>query len=100
VDVGESPLIKYTVARCATHFPLACEAIQVPRQGFDYPCAGDHMIARQLVLRIRLILSLFPRPSPIAHSLERVPHPLPHFPSHLILLYLRMTPEPNATQNR
>jgi hypothetical protein len=53
VDVGESPLIKYTVARCATHFPLACEAIQVPGQGFHYLCAGDHMIARQLVLRIR-----------------------------------------------
>ena len=53
MDVGESPLIKYTVARCATHFPLACEAIQVPGQGFDYPCAGDHMIARQLILRIR-----------------------------------------------
>ena len=52
-DVGESPLIKYMVARCATHFPLACEAIPVPGQGFDYPCAGDHMIARQLVLRIR-----------------------------------------------
>ena len=53
MDVGEGPLIKYTVARCATHFPLACEAIQVPGQGFDYPCADDHMIARQLVLRIR-----------------------------------------------
>ena len=53
MDVGESPLIKYTVARCATHFPLACEAIQDPGQGFDYPCADDHMIARQLVLRIR-----------------------------------------------
>ena len=51
--MGESLLIKYTVARCATHFPLACEAIQVPGQGFDYLCAGDHMIARQLVLRIR-----------------------------------------------
>ena len=53
MNVGESPLIKYMVAWCATHFPLACEAIQVPGQGFDYPCAGDHMIARQLVLRIR-----------------------------------------------
>jgi hypothetical protein len=53
--------MKYTVARCATHFPLACEAIQVPGQGFDYPCAGDHMIARQLVLRIRHELwELFP----------------------------------------
>ena len=27
--MGESPLIKYMVAQCATHFPLACEAIQV-----------------------------------------------------------------------
>ena len=41
------------VARCATHFPVAYEAIPVPGQGFDYPCAGYHMIARQLVLRIR-----------------------------------------------
>jgi hypothetical protein len=53
VDVGESSLIKYMVVRCATHFPVAYEAIPVPGQGFDYPCAGDHMIARQLVLRIR-----------------------------------------------
>ena len=53
MGVGESPLIKYMVARCATHFPLACEAIQVPRQGFDYLCTGDHMIACHLVLWIR-----------------------------------------------
>jgi hypothetical protein len=59
VDVGESPLIKYMVAQCAAHFPLACEVIPVPGQGFDYPCAGDHMIARQLVLRIRYGLDSF-----------------------------------------
>ena len=53
MDVGESPLIKYMVAQCATHFPVAYEAIPVPGQGFDYPCAGDHMIARQLVLQIK-----------------------------------------------
>ena len=59
MDVGESPLIKYMVAQCAAHFPLACEVIPVPGQGFDYPCAGDHMIARQLVLRIRYGLDSF-----------------------------------------
>jgi hypothetical protein len=39
-------LIKYMVARCATHFPVPCEAIPAERPGFDYPCADDHMIAR------------------------------------------------------
>ena len=33
--MGESPLIKYMVARCATHFPVAYEATPVPWQGFE-----------------------------------------------------------------
>ena len=33
--MGESPLIKYMVARCATHFPVTYEATPVPGQGFE-----------------------------------------------------------------
>ena len=33
--MGESPLIKYMVARCATHFPVAYEATRVLGQGFE-----------------------------------------------------------------
>ena len=33
--MGESPLIKYMVARCATHFPIAYETTPVPGQGFE-----------------------------------------------------------------
>jgi hypothetical protein len=51
--MGKSPLIKYMVAPCATHFPVPCEAIPAEPPIPGYPCAGNHMIARQLVSRIR-----------------------------------------------
>ena len=35
MDVGKSPLIRYMVVRCTTHFPVAYEATPVPRQGFE-----------------------------------------------------------------